>query len=580
MQQTSNIIELLKETAFPQMLLIDGSWGSGKTHYIKNELEHALTSEFQNHKLSFFSLYGVSSIDDFRDRLISLTLTDNTETSNLVQRATQVVDSIATNMGERGIGGILNGAAGAYKYKLYSDLDNSILLLDDLERISNEKTIKDILGECLNLAESKNIKIVVIANESKLTCKDDVEKVFIDKVKFGYSTEQIAEILREDFNGDLSESLFNELVLHINSIGSSNIRVLKRALIKFKKLKEKISVIPDISIEFALSNVLRQVIKVCYAKFEAGHSAEEIKEAVETYMTRLILNEGDGSSNPSSEKEQELDRILGGDVSHEYLVDFCCEGVFRFEDIASELSLPVEGRLLDKILNDRLFHQLSEQDFIEGTGLLFSLIHETSNLQINEWFKACDTLIYFIDNKYLATEVTRQSLIDICENVETEFFDYGKIPDRGAWGGFYNNDVEKLYNTKLSLVRESIKLSENTSFSSAFSLSWSSLENEVHQKLAHTPFLQNIGVDETIKAINDWTSSDIYSFSNYMREKYSFNNIEDFLEPEHETIQGVIHELGKLSLEPSLKCGAILGLKGVLSEISTRMIDRLSSKAQ
>lgn len=579
MQHTPNIIELLKETAFPQMLLIDGSWGSGKTHYIKNELIYALKSEFQSHELHYFSLYGVSGISDFRDRLISLTLTENSETSNFIQKATQVVDGIATNMGERGIGGILNGAAGAYKYKLYSDLDNCILVLDDLERVSNDKTIRDILGECLNLAENKCIKIIVVANESKLSCKDDVEKVFIDKVKFGYTPEKVAEILRVEFPCELSDSLYNELILHINSLGSTNIRVLKRALIKFKKLNEVISSIPNVSLETSLSRVLRQVIKICYARFEKGYSSKEIKSSAKTYMSRLLARNND-SSDSVDEKTMRLDSVLGSDISHEYLVDFCCDGVFLFSNIVAELKLPIEKRLINKVLDDSLLHKLTEDELIDGVLLLTELINKDSNIEINEWFRSCDTLIHLIDQKYTSHELSRENIIDICSNKQIQCFGTDNIPDRRSWGGFYTPEIHKLYNTKLSAVREAIQLSDSKDFTVSFFTSWSAIEEEVYQKLSHKPFLQNVGVDELIRAINNWTPSDVYRFSGYMREKYNFSNIEDFLKPEHATIQESIKELDKLNVEPSLKYGTIVGLKEVLTNINNQMIERLDKKGE
>jgi len=575
MQHTSNIIELLKETAFPQMLLIDGSWGSGKTHYIKNELEVSLKDEFRAHELHYFSLYGISSIDDFRDRLISLTLTNNAETSNLVQRATQVVDSIATNMGERGIGGILNGAAGAYKYKLYSDLDNVVLVLDDLERISDSKTIKDILGECLNLAESKNIKVIVVANESKLCCKDDIEKVFIDKVKFGYTPEQVASILRDEFQEELSDALFNEFILHINSIGSSNIRVLKRALIKFKKLRRLIVNEAHVSQKTALSKILHQVIKICYAKFEVGYSSEEIKQSAQTYMTRIISTDKDSSS---SLYEQKLDDILAGDISHEYLVDFCCEGIFKLENIVTELRLPTEKRLIDKIMNYSLIHQLTELEFQEGIGLLTAVIQSDCNLNISQWFSACDLFVHLTEKKYFSSELSSINIIDFCKNKKIECFDINQIPSRGAMRSFFNIEIHKLYNVKLKLLKEINQLSESESFTNSFHTSWESLENDIYQKYSHTPFLHKIGAETLINTLFNWSSNDVYCFANYMREKYSFSNIEDFLEPEHLIIKNTIEKLDTDALEPNLKTGAILGLKEVLVDINIKMIDRIALK--
>ena len=231
MEQTTNIIELLKDNSFPSVTLLDGSWGSGKTHYIKNELEGALKCEFETHTVHYLSLYGISNIDDFRDKLISLTMTGNSDSSKLTDMLSGLIDNAGRFSGEKGIGGIINGISGAVKYKFYSQLDEVILLLDDLERVSEDKTIKDILGECLNLAETKNIKVIVIANEEKLTCKDDIEKVFNDKVNFSYSLEEVALILKDEFNFLLNNNLYNELVFQIKSTQSTNIRVLKLSLI-------------------------------------------------------------------------------------------------------------------------------------------------------------------------------------------------------------------------------------------------------------------------------------------------------------------------------------------------------------
>lgn len=576
MEHTSNIIELLKETSFPQMLLIDGSWGSGKTHYIKNELESALANQFTKHKIHYFSLYGVSSIDDFRDRLISLVLTNNTETSKFTKIAAQVVEGVATNMGERGIGGVLNGAAGAYKYKLYSELNNCILILDDLERISNKSTIKDILGECLNLAESKSVKIVVVANESKLDCQSDIEKVFIDKIKFSYTSAQVANILKEEFNNVLSPTLYNELVLYINSTGSSNIRVLKRALHKFKKLVEVISKEVGISLEIALSNTLRQVIKICYVKFELGYSSEEIKKSRETNIVQLIGSES--TINSLSEREKILDTILTHEFIHDFLTDFCCEGVYKFENIVSELKLPMEISSLDKILDPSLLHRLPEDEFQLYVEQLITLINSDCNLNLNEWFNVCDTFIYFIENKYISSKHTRKSIIDICINKNVECFDFKKIPNRGYFKEFYCSEIHKLYNKKLTAIKKVTQYSMSSNFSTSFSSSWVDVDNETYQELSSKPFLQKIGVDRFIQAIKNWSSYDVYSFACYMKEKYSYSNIEDFLEDEHMIIQTSLTALENIELDPSLKLGAIEQLKEVLSDINIRMIERLTLK--
>lgn len=62
-----------KETDFA--LMINGAWGCGKTYFIKNTLESKIgeiscpNKKNQKYKQIYVSLYGVSSIDEIRDRI-------------------------------------------------------------------------------------------------------------------------------------------------------------------------------------------------------------------------------------------------------------------------------------------------------------------------------------------------------------------------------------------------------------------------------------------------------------------------------------------------------------------------------
>lgn len=571
MEHTSHIIELLKDTSFPQMLLIDGSWGSGKTHYIKNELKHKLVDEFTTHKVHYFSLYGVSSIDDFRDRLISLVLTNNTETSKLTKVATQFADSIATNMGERGIGGILNGAAGAYKYKLYSELDNCILILDDLERISNKTIIKDVLGECLNLAESKNVKVVVVANESKLECPSDIEKVFIDKIKFSYTPNQIATILRDEFSDLLTDPLYKELVSHINNTNSSNVRVLKRALIKFKRLKEEISGKPYISLEMALIKTLRQVLKVCYARFELDYKTNEIVESVESYFCRAM------SEEEVNDRDNKLYEILGNELTHKNLVDFCCDGIFKFEDILGELQIPRNKTCADKIISGGTgFYELTEEEFNTGVSELRVIIDGSDNLIINNWFQVCDIFIYLIENRYITSDLTKQKIIEMCTNKNVLSFNLEDIPINTSWINYGDDELNSIYKAKVIEVNDYIELSKNKSFAQDFSVSFSKLEEQLKESSVQDFFLKDIGLEDFIKAVGSWSCTDIYNYTRFAKGQYKFINNKDCLESEQVVIGAAIGELEKLKIDTGLRLGVIQVLIKVLSEINSRMIEKLA----
>ena len=576
MKHTKHLIKLLKEDSFPAVALLDGSWGSGKTHYIKNELQAKLELEFTEYKIHYLSLYGISSIDDFRDRIISLVITGSGSNSKFSSTISDVVSGTSQVFGEKGVGSIVSGISGAIKYKVYSKLKNVVLLLDDLERITDLETIKNILGECLNLAETKDIKIVVIANEEKIKCKDDVEKVFNDKIKFYYSHKKIAEILIKEFENTLSKELHGELLSLIKHTNSTNIRVLKRALFRFKELKNKIENVKGLQTESALINCLRQIITVCYAKFERGFSIEEMKST-----TSSVWPHFDNKEPETEEKKRlnELNKILYYGVDHEYLIDFCCNGEYLFENIAIELRLPINESLISQIKHHVQRHKMTEADFNKGVLELISLINKKENLEIDEWYLACDTYIELIANQYITDEdLSSESLMKACKNKKISCF---KPIKKGLYirqGHFLSVDIYKLFQQKVKELNKSIKAKQVNEFNNAFISSWESVKSQTYQN--QKPFLKDISKDTFVKAITEWSSVDIMGFTHYLHQRFNYDNIEDNYTSEHNNIKLYIKYLNELisKKEPSLRIGAIFKLRATLISINTRLTERIKLK--
>lgn len=574
MKQVEQIVELLNDPSFPQVILLDGAWGSGKTHFIN----HQLISNFENYfkqKVYFFSLYGISSVDDFRDKIISLSLTEHEEASVFARFLSKVVDGAATNMGERGVGAVVNGLAGAYKYKLYGELDDCVLILDDLERVADDNVIKNILGECLSLAESKNIKVLVVANESKIKCKDDVEKVFADKYRFSFTHEEVVSILQQAYDG-LDQQLANELLLNITSIDSKNIRVLKRAVAKFIRIKNEIEKIENIILDQALSKVLSDIVRICYAKFERGFEKEKIIEAVETRVIRDITKDKEGLKNKELE---ELDSIFNDSlhsVSND-LVNYCCDGIFEFNDFKEELSLPIKQSLLDAMKSPWAQNKLTEEEFSEGIRLLENFISKDEGVSLYEWFVACDTYIYMLDNKIINSSVySKDSLMEVCENVDISRFlvpSKREDSDHDFRTGFYDQGVSEIYFSKKRTVSALGEKNRSSDFSQRFSQSWDSVKDEFYQDLMHSSIYQNIDVEIVKSALSFWSNEEVFHFVRFNRHRYRFANIQDFFEPEIDALKAICAMLGTLiaGLGFGLKVASLTDLRDCLADAYTRM---------
>ncbi|PKG64323.1 MULTISPECIES: P-loop NTPase fold protein [Pseudoalteromonas] len=583
MKQADQIIELLQDTSFPQVVLLDGAWGSGKTHFIKHYLR-AKIEELFGQKVYFFSLYGISSIDDFRDKIISLSLTDKEEASVFAKYFSKAIDGAAQNLGERGIGAVLSGAAGAYKYKLYGELDDCILILDDLERVADEKLIKNILGESLSLAESKNIKVVVVANEDKLNCKNDIEKVFADKYKFSFTHEEVVSILKVEYE-NLDDQLANELLLNITAINSKNIRVLKRALSKFTRIQREVSEIKNVVLDQALSRILSDIVRICCAKFEHSFSKEKIIDAIDSRIIRQIKKSNDEAEIEGYKK---LDAIFEGAIngSNQKLLSYCCDGLYEFSNLEVELNLPMRQTLLDAMQSIWVQNQLSESDFKQGVQLLEEYIFSKNDIDIYKWFSTCDIYIYMQTNKVIeSTTYTKATLLRLCDDIDVNQFKITAVEDdfdQRRRISFYNEEVDKRFNLKKAEL-ETLKASnKNSEFSQKFQASWASVKNEAHQNLMHTPFFQNLNVNIVKAALQTWSNEEVFQFVRFINERYRFSNIDDFFQPELEALKTISSMVGSLLKEIGfgLKVASLSELHEKLLEAHSKMELNISKKEQ
>ncbi|MFM5739185.1 P-loop NTPase fold protein [Aeromonas veronii] len=581
MKQVNQIIEILSDTSFPQIVLLDGPWGCGKTYFINHHLTSALKNKF-GQEVYLFSLYGMSNIDEFRDRIISLSITEKEGMTVLAKHANKIADGIANFVGEKGIGAIISGAAGAYKYQLYNKFDNCILILDDLERVSDEKLIKNILGECLSLAETKNVKVVVVANENKLTCKDDIEKVFADKYKFSFTHEEVVDILRRKYN-TLDDQLANELLLNITSIDSKNIRVLKRALAKFVRVKGEIEKVSNVILDEALSRLLSDIIRLCYAKFELGYTKERIIKANETRGVRNLIKAHNGEENKEYEQ---LDKIFNNSyyASNVKLVNYCCDGIFDFNNLNNELDLPTRRSLLDSMRSSWTQNQLTDDEFKDGVKLLEEFIEKATDIKVADWFVACDNYINLLDSKAIPpNKYSKETLISLCSNVDMDRFLTPDIQDKFNDVrniSFHNQTVEeKFYLYKNNLERLA-KKNKSSVFSQRFKESWCTVKNEVLHNMMHSPIYQDLNVEVIQDSLLSWSNDDVFQFVRFNVHRYQFSNIEEFFEPEIEALKEIAKMLLLLkeSIGFGLKVASVSELHDCFKDAYTRMEANLAKK--
>ncbi len=176
-------------------VLLNGSWGSGKTYFVEKYIEN-LEEKYELKKKEkatkykkpiYVSLYGLSNISEVKNK-ISLSLIKNKKVKQLMPVLDVGIeigsDLIAKNTFIQNSDSKLNRIINAF-YKI----DNLIIFFDDLERCNIN--INAVLGYINELVEHNNIKIILVADESKIgkvNFEKNVELKYMlalsDKIKY------------------------------------------------------------------------------------------------------------------------------------------------------------------------------------------------------------------------------------------------------------------------------------------------------------------------------------------------------------------------------------------------------------
>ncbi|WP_197413133.1 P-loop NTPase fold protein [Vibrio sp. MEBiC08052] len=211
---SQQVIDFLNDGSFPTIVILTGPWGSGKTYLTKNQLIPELKKE-NNNDVHYISVYGLTSLDDFRDKILSLNYTHNSHSSGWVSSVKNLVGGTTRALGDGGtINGVISALAKPIKHKLLSKIKNVNIVIDDLERASSQKLISEVLGEILNLVENNiNVWVVVVANIDQVGSFQLLEKTFLNRVSINPAPDDIMIFIDKKYPNLLCDVLKKDLLI-------------------------------------------------------------------------------------------------------------------------------------------------------------------------------------------------------------------------------------------------------------------------------------------------------------------------------------------------------------------------------
>lgn len=203
-------------------ILLDGDWGTGKTHFVKNILLPIINKiDFDdNSKFDYIyiSAAGINNIEQFiNDIYYSIIIKKLSSSNNMYSKLyknlynnRKIVKSITNIMpeGEKLCQMISDISGVVVKELTFLDI---IIIIDDIERISNYLEIDDFLYRIFDNFLPKGIKILFVGNENEIHSNNEKKSNYIRiKEKVIRHTINIYDIDRNVF-GQIINNIFEEI---------------------------------------------------------------------------------------------------------------------------------------------------------------------------------------------------------------------------------------------------------------------------------------------------------------------------------------------------------------------------------
>lgn len=248
----SIITDYLNREETDYALMINGAWGSGKTFFIKNTLKSEIekidylkegetkkTDENRKYKQVYVSLYGLSSIDEIKERIFYAAINPSYKSVGFL------LGKIGLFLENNSKGVVTKEDTDILKDK-FTTYNDKVFFFDDLERIDQKKIdTNTVLGYINFLAEHEHYKIVVVANNEVL---DKNYKQFQEKtIRFVCNyTPNFAEVfddISKRYEGDYKKFIVEQKqsIVDVFRVGEcDNIRTLIFITDLYQKIFEEV----------------------------------------------------------------------------------------------------------------------------------------------------------------------------------------------------------------------------------------------------------------------------------------------------------------------------------------------------
>lgn len=286
MDYVTNAIDNYIDNKDPYALQIDGEWGSGKTFFINDFSKTA-----QKAKVIYFSIYGYNDFKNLKTELLSQIATELNQ-SLIIKTGKKLNSTLKRfNINSDLVLNSINVLSDIILKKtiqhiLEKNNETIVVVIDDLERLSEKIELQDFLGFIVNdIIEKFKFKVLIISNEAKMKNHQEFlkikEKIISKTIEFSRDEVILKEILQEIIKSDfLNDNL--DWIIDIFSIFDNpckiNLRTVFSIINNFEFVEQKFKEHPSDLDERYCNEFLKSVflnIYVLTTELKSGNIKNE-----------------------------------------------------------------------------------------------------------------------------------------------------------------------------------------------------------------------------------------------------------------------------------------------------------------
>lgn len=389
--------------------MIDGPWGIGKTHFIKE-----LLVENKKLKAIHVSLYGAASTSQIDDSIFAALVGCADVSDSEIKKAGDFLGKMFSAFGDKtegsAVGAIASISGEALKKRTLKSLtSNTVLIFDDFER--SKLSQSETLSKINEFVEHQKLKAIILCDERAVIDKEyhqAKEKVILHTNGFERTPEEIASICFKAKGCSKADEITvykSEFIRIVEQFNLTNIRTLKHGLECFLDIS---SAIQEIDLKYqsspVLSDILFSTIVLSAGYRDYSVPVGELKKTVQNYSKMAVAYHMKEREEAADETNWErfYTNILAKcsrSVEFHSVFELVCRGHLNKPLIAKDLE-SWEGRAArpdSPITNFRIDEPIDNEEFnshIEtALDILNSLTYEFYSTA--ELYSFCNSL-YFI----------------------------------------------------------------------------------------------------------------------------------------------------------------------------------------